>query len=73
MEVLWERERATARELAEALSGSRGWARTTVKTMLDRMSAKGLVAARQVGNTFEYTPAVLPEHARRSAWKRFVG
>jgi predicted transcriptional regulator len=73
MEALWERKRATARELAEALSGSRGWARTTVKTMLDRMAAKGLVAARQVGNTFEYTPAMEPEHARRTAWRRFVG
>jgi len=72
LEALWERKRATARELSEALAGSRGWARTTVKTMLDRMVAKGLVAARQVGNTFEYTPAVEPEHARRSAWRRFV-
>ena len=72
LEALWTRERATARDLASDVADSRGWARTTVKTMLDRMAAKGLVRSRRVGNTQEYEPAVEPEAARRSAWRRFV-
>lgn len=69
---LWSVERATARELADQLRDTRGWAYSTVKTMLDRMVKKGLVRARQVGSVWEYSPAVRPECARRSAWRRFV-
>ena len=72
LEALWRLERATARDLAEELEGERGWARSTVKTMLDRMADKGLVSMRAVGNVHEYEPAVKPDDARRSAWRRFV-
>ena len=72
LEVLWEKERSTAREVAEALQKKRGWAVSTVKTLLDRMVKKELVAARQVGNVWEYTPAVRPVDARRSAWAELV-
>ena len=40
--------------------------------MLDRMMDKGLVTARQVGNVWEYKPAVPRDKARRWAWRRFV-
>ena len=73
LEVLWSKERATAREVGEALAKKRGWAVSTVKTLLDRMVQKELVAARQVGNVWEYTPAVRPVEARRSAWTELVG
>jgi predicted transcriptional regulator len=72
LEVLWAAERATAREVAEALADKRGWAVSTAKTLLDRMVAKGLVSARQVGNVWEYSPAVGRLEARRSAWAEFV-
>ncbi len=72
LEALWEAETATAGEVADALTTSRGWAYSTVKTMLDRMVGKGLVEARRVGNVYEYRAAVAPTDARRSAWKRFV-
>jgi BlaI family penicillinase repressor len=72
LEVLWDKERSTAREVAEALEKKRGWAVSTVKTLLDRMVKKELVAARQVGNVWEYTPAVRPVEARRSAWAELV-
>jgi BlaI family transcriptional regulator, penicillinase repressor len=72
LEVLWEKERSTAREVTEALSKKRGWATSTVKTLLDRMVKKKLVAARQVGNVWEYTPAVRPIDARRSAWGELI-
>src|ERR1019366_2950609 len=73
LEALWSVERATAREVSEILAKKRGWAVSTTKTLLDRMVSKGLVGARQVGNVWEYTPAVKPVDARRSAWADFVG
>ena len=72
LEALWQRERGTAREIGELLTKKRGWAVSTVKTLLDRMVQKGLVSARQVGNVWEYTPAVRPIEARRSAWTELV-
>jgi len=36
------------------------------------MVQKGLVSARQVGNVWEYTPAVRAVEARRSAWGELV-
>ena len=72
LEALWASERGTAREIAEALAEKRGWAVSTVKTMLDRMVEKGMVNARQVGNVWEYTPAVQQVDARRGAWREFL-
>jgi BlaI family transcriptional regulator, penicillinase repressor len=72
LEALWAAERGTAREVSEALADKRAWAVSTVKTLLDRMTVKGLVHARQVGNVWEYTPAFPREDARRSAWAEFV-
>lgn len=73
LEALWKAQRGTARDIAEALTEKRGWAVSTVKTMLDRMVEKGFVNARQVGNVWEYTPAVDQVDARRSAWREFLG
>ena len=72
LDALWQAERATARQVAEALADRRGWAYSTVKTMLDRMVDKGLVNARQVGNVWEYTPAMPRQKAQRWAWRRLV-
>jgi predicted transcriptional regulator len=72
LEALWAAERATAREITEAVATRRGWAYSTVKTLLDRMVEKGLVNARQVGNVWEYSAALPRQKARRWAWRRFV-
>lgn len=72
LEALWDAERATAREVAEALEDTRGWAYSTVKTLLDRMVKKGLVNGRRVGNVWEYSAAVPRLDAQRGAWRRFV-
>ena len=72
LEALGALDRATARQVADELHDAQQWAYSTVKTMLDRMTAKGLVSARQVGNVWEFTASVKPDDARRSAWKRFV-
>ena len=72
LDALWQAERATARQVTEALQDRRGWAYSTVKTLLDRMVEKNLVQARQVGNVWEYTPALPRQKAQRWAWRRLV-
>jgi len=72
LEALWTAERATARQVTEALARRRGWAYSTVKTLLDRMVEKKLVVGRQVGNVWEYSAAMPRQRAQRWAWRRFV-
>lgn len=72
LQALWQLDRATAREVAEFLEERRGWAYSTVKTMLDRMVKKGLVDARRVGNVWEYSSALARDEAQRGAWRSFV-
>ncbi|QOI99751.1 MAG: BlaI/MecI/CopY family transcriptional regulator [Phycisphaeraceae bacterium] len=72
LNALWRGGPATARGITEALSPTRGWAYSTVKTVLDRMAEKGLVHARRVGNVWEYSAKVREGEARRSAWRRFL-
>lgn len=70
--VLWQHGDGTAREVTTALEASKGWAYSTVKTMLDRMVDKGLVEAERLGNVWRYRAVVEQEAAQRSAWGRFV-
>lgn len=72
LSALWDMQRGTAREVCEALEDTRGWAYSTVKTMLDRMVKKGLVDSRRVGNVWEYSPALARREAQRGAWRGFV-
>lgn len=68
MEALWKRQRGTATELQRDLEETHHWAYSTVKTMLDRLVAKGFVKARRVSNIYEYSPKV----HRRSVVARAV-
>lgn len=72
LEALWSLKLATARQVADHLHSDQEWAYSTVKTMLDRMADKGLARARQVGHVWEFSAAIEPEDARRSAWRRFI-
>ncbi len=68
MEALWTRGDSTATQLQRDLEAQHHWAYSTVKTMLDRLVAKGFVKARRIGNVYEYTPGV----HRRSVVARAV-
>lgn len=67
MDRVWERGRVRAREVHGDLASSRGWAYTTVKTLLDRLARKGAVGAEKSGKTTVYVPLVTRAKARRSA------
>lgn len=62
MEQLWDSaahrpDGASVREVLEALPAKRGLAYTTVMTVLDRLSKKGLVTRERDGRAWRYTPA----------------
>jgi BlaI family penicillinase repressor len=62
MQVLWERQRATAREITDALNESEPIAHSTVQTLLRGLEEKGAVAHEAQDRTFVFSPLV-EEHA----------
>src|SRR3954447_8224179 len=57
MEIVWERGEASANEVREILAAKRDLAKNTVRTLLERMEAKGWLTHREVGRTFVYAAA----------------
>ena len=58
MEVLWQDAPLTATEVADRVPAERGWSIRTVKTMLARLLAKGVLAHEEEGRRYLYRPAV---------------
>ena len=61
MEVLWETAPLTAIEVAERVPADRKWSVRTVKTMLGRLLAKGILTHEEDGRRYLYRPAVAKE------------
>ena len=60
MTLLWEAPR-TLMQMVEALKEEKGWAKSTVATMLNRMQKKGLIHYEERGRARLYFPAVEQE------------
>ena len=61
MEVLWHEAPLGAAEVAERVGQDRGWSVKTVKTLLSRLLAKGVLAHEEDGRRFLYRPTVTRE------------
>ena len=57
MKVIWERERATVRDVYEALLERRKVAYTTVMTMMKILEQKGFLKKNQEDRAYVYRPA----------------
>lgn len=66
LQVVWEREPCAAPTVQEVLQESKGWAYTTVKTLMDRMVRKGLLTTERVRNLYLYRAAITRAQAQRS-------
>ncbi len=68
MEVLWTDSPLTAAEVTDRIDPARGWSDRTVKTMLGRLLAKGVLAHEEDGRRYLYRPAVKREdHVARES------
>ncbi len=56
MDVLWRRAPQTADEVVAALAVSTDWQEPTIKTLLNRLLKKGVVAAERDGKRYLYSP-----------------
>jgi BlaI family penicillinase repressor len=57
MKIVWQLQKAMAREIYTIAGEKHAWSPATVKTMLKRLVDKGYLSTTQVGNGFVYRPA----------------
>ena len=67
MKIVWELQKAMAREVYTIAGEQHAWAPATVKTLLKRLTDKGYVSATPVGNGFVYRPILSANALLKSA------
>jgi len=72
LQVVWEHEPCAAPTVQEVLQKEKGWAYTTVKTLMDRMVKKGLLQTERIRNLYLYRSAITRAQAQRSEIMRTV-
>ncbi len=70
--VVWGEGPCAAGTVQEGLQETHGWAYSTVKTTMDRMVAKGLLASRAVRNLNLYSAEISREEAKRGELQRVL-
>jgi predicted transcriptional regulator len=61
MQIIWEREEATVRDVLEVLQSKRPIAYTTVMTIMGRLAQKGVLTLRKQGKAYYYRPTATPD------------
>ena len=56
--IIWERQRATVRDVYETLRDQRPIASTTVMTVMNNLVKKGLLSQDRTSIAYVYTPAI---------------
>jgi BlaI family penicillinase repressor len=67
MQVLWDRGRASAREITDALNRTGPVGHSTVQTLLRQLETKGAVGHEAENRTFAFFPRLKEEKVKRTA------
>lgn len=73
MNIVWQYEPCAAGTVQEALVQSHNWAYSTVKTTMDRMVAKGLLATKAIRNLTLFSARITRSDAQRGELRRLLG
>src|SRR3989454_3298196 len=65
IKAVWENEPCAAPTIQEKLHKQTAWTYSTVRTLMDRMVAKGLLTAEKIRNLTLYRSAVTRQQAQR--------
>lgn len=58
MELLWDKAPMTVTQMAKEMEEQTGWSKSTTKTLIRRMAAKGLLRLQEGEKAREYYPAI---------------
>jgi BlaI family penicillinase repressor len=65
IKAIWDNEPCTAPAIQQELARQTAWTYSTVRTLMDRMVAKGLLAAKKERNVTLYSSTVTRAQAQR--------
>ena len=65
IKAIWEQEPCTAPAIQQLLEPKTAWTYSTVRTLMDRMAAKGLLVANKERNVTLYASAITKAQAQR--------
>ncbi|MGH9679704.1 MAG: BlaI/MecI/CopY family transcriptional regulator [Candidatus Acidiferrales bacterium] len=72
LSALWPMGEGSVREIHRQLAAARPRAYTTIMTIMDRLTQKGIVTRRKVGRAFRYQANLSAEQAREKAVEKIV-
>ena len=72
IQAVWDNEPCAAPTVQEELEAQKSWTYSTVKTMMDRMVAKGLLTTEKIRNLFLYRSAITRTEAQTGEIMRAV-
>ena len=72
MECLWQKGQCTGREAVEHLQLTVGWSRSTILTLLSRMTEKNQIKCHEEGAVRTYSPLIPQEEAVLDQTRSFL-
>ena len=72
IQAVWDNEPCAAPTIQEELQAQKSWTYSTVKTMMDRMAAKGLLTTEKIRNLILYRSAITRTEAQTGEIMRAV-
>ena len=72
LKAVWNKQPCAAPTVQEALEKQKGWAYSTVKTMMDRMADKGLLKTERIRNLILYRSAITRTQAQNGEIMRTI-
>jgi len=72
LDAVWHNEPCAAPTVQETLQHRKNWSYSTVKTIMDRMVAKGLLRTKRMRNLVLYRSAITRQQAQRGEIMRTV-
>ena len=72
MNVLWDKSPATANQIIDVLGPGANWKPKTVRTLINRLVAKGAVAFEKVGRQYNYRPLLSRDECIQDETTSFI-
>lgn len=72
IDAVWLNQPCAAPTIVEALQEQKDWTYSTVKTLMDRMVAKGLLKTERIRNLILYRSAITKKEAQKTEIMRAV-
>ena len=73
MKALWENSPQTANTIVQQILKTRTWSPRTVRTLINRLVAKGALSYSKDGREYQYSPVLSKDQCVQAETKSFIG